>query len=55
MIIEFITKAIEAIENKDARRIDGDIIVNNKTYQYKAYSISGNNPLIRIDLTTKNK
>ena len=50
---KFIEQAIMAIEKGSVRRVDGDISVNEKEYQYKAYSISGVRPLIRIDIQKK--
>ena len=44
-----------AIEKGSVRRVDGDISVNEKEYEYKAYSISGVRPLIRIDIQKKEK
>ena len=51
----FIERAIEAIEKGDARRVDGNIFINEKEFEYKVYSISGVRPLIRIDMQKKEK
>ena len=49
----FIERAIEAIESGEVRRVDGTLFIKEKEYQYKAYSISGVRPLIRIDIQKK--
>ncbi len=52
---KFIEQAIMAIEKGSVRRVDGNISVNEKDYDYKAYSISGVRPLIRIDIQKKER
>lgn len=52
---KFIEQAIMAIEKGNVRRVDGDISINEKQFEYKAYSISGVRPLIRIDIQKKEK
>lgn len=38
------------VDNPDVRRMDGEFVMDNKVFIFKAYSIAGATKMIRIDI-----
>jgi hypothetical protein len=61
ILFNYDLKTTSSVDHADVRRIDGEFVMNDKLFTFKAYSIkskedqtiSGLSPMIRIDIKEK--